>query len=68
MASEGLLSTGQAAHRLNLSTQWVRQLARNGELDAFETPLGLLVKEASVAALAARRAKRAASDEAEVCA
>lgn len=52
---QGVLSTGQAARRLEVSSQWVRQLVSRGDLEAIPTPVGLLVKEDSVVALAARR-------------
>ncbi|HEY7063595.1 MAG TPA: hypothetical protein VII06_19100 [Chloroflexota bacterium] len=53
------LSPMQAANRLNISTQRVRQLLDAGQLAYVVTPLGRLVDAADVVRLAAERAERA---------
>jgi excisionase family DNA binding protein len=57
--SEDWLSPTQAANRLGLSPQRVRQLVGEGKLAATVTPLGRLISAADVAALAASRAQAA---------
>lgn len=56
-----LLRTGQAAARLGISVDRVRQLVHLGELEGTTTPLGRLFAEEDVDELAdARRRRRAA--------
>jgi excisionase family DNA binding protein len=55
VGSEEWLSPTQAANRLHLSAQRVRQLVAEGKLEAVATPLGRLISAAGVAALAAER-------------
>jgi excisionase family DNA binding protein len=56
------LSTGQAAQRLGVSSERIRQLVHQGELAATVTPLGRLFSEADVDKLAdVRRRRRAAA-------
>ena len=57
------LSPTQAAHRLNISPQRVRQLLDAGQLAHVVTPLGRLVDAADVARLAAERAARRPTSE-----
>ncbi len=51
-----LLTVGDAARRLGLSTQRIRQLIADGQLPCTETRLGRLIMSADVDALGARRA------------
>jgi excisionase family DNA binding protein len=53
--SEHWLSPTQAANRLQLSPQRVRQLVDEGKLAAMATPLGRLISADAVAALATAR-------------
>jgi hypothetical protein len=53
------LSPSQAANRLGLSTQRVRQLAECGRLGSIVTPLGRLLAADDVERLVAARAARA---------
>jgi excisionase family DNA binding protein len=59
ICSEDWLSPTQAANRLGLSPQRVRQLVGEGKLAATITPLGRLISAADVTALAAARAQSA---------
>ena len=52
------LTPAQAALRLGLSGQRVRQLADRGELASIRTPLGRLIDAAAVDELAAQRQTR----------
>ena len=52
------LSPAQAARRLELSAQRVRQLADAGTLECVNTSLGRLISAESVAKLKKERAKR----------
>lgn len=54
------LSPAQAAARLGISSQRVRQLVQEGQLTGVRTTLGHLIDPASVAALAATRSRRVA--------
>jgi hypothetical protein len=56
---ENYLSPSEAGEILGTSGQWIKQLARRGELDAVETHLGWLIEPASVERLADRRVKKA---------
>jgi excisionase family DNA binding protein len=53
-----MFSTGQAAARLNVSSERIRQLAASGELEATRTPLGRLFAEQAVDELANMRRQR----------
>lgn len=50
ISSEGdvWLSPAQAARRVGVTSQWVRQLAARGLIKAIPTPLGLLFDKQSV--------------------
>ena len=62
-----MLSTGQAARRLGVSQEAVRQWVRLGKLGCIETPLGRLFHPGEVAGLARRRlAKLSVQDVARV--
>ena len=52
---ENKLTTGQAARLLGISAERVRQLVREGKLDATSTPLGLLFDLRAVGELLAER-------------
>ncbi len=52
---EQMVTTGQAARRLEVSEERVRQLTRCGELKSVTTPLGRLIDARSVDELAERR-------------
>ncbi len=52
---EALLSTGETARRLNLSTDWVRQLARKGELPGIPTTNGYVFPVEAIAKYAEER-------------
>jgi excisionase family DNA binding protein len=56
-AADGWMTTGQAALKLGLSAQRVRQLVESGKLVAQRTVLGRLIDPASVETLAKERAK-----------
>ena len=56
---ENYLSPSEAGEIIGTSGQWVKQLARRGELDAVETHLGWLIEPGSVERLADRRVKKA---------
>lgn len=45
---EGMLSVGQAARSLGVSSQYVDRLARSGRLAYCATPLGRLFSEAEI--------------------
>jgi len=53
------LRTGEAARLLGLSEQTVRTLVRRRQLEAVQTPYGLLVDEADARRLAAEREQSA---------
>ena len=55
MDATSYLSTSQAARRLEVSSERVRQLARAGCLPAIETPLGRLLPTSGVERLAEER-------------
>ena len=55
--TSGWLRIGEAAHRLQLSPQRVRQLIDQGKLAAIRTPLGRLVQEADCTRLQQERAQ-----------
>lgn len=52
---EQMVTTGQAARRLEVSEERVRQLVKAGDLSAVKTPLGMLLDAGSVDELAERR-------------
>ncbi len=52
------LTPAQAARRLQVTPQWVVQLADAGRLRSCRTPLGRLIDPAAVEAFAAARAAR----------
>ena len=52
------LSLSQAANRLALSPQSVRNMADDGKLTCFRSPLGRLVAAADVERVAQERAQR----------
>ena len=52
---EERLSTGQTAHRLGLSPQYVRKLVEDKRLQATPSPLGWLISARSVDRLAKER-------------
>jgi hypothetical protein len=56
---ENYLSPSEAGEVLGTSGQWVKQLARRGELDAVETHLGWLIEPGSVERLVDRRVQKA---------
>jgi hypothetical protein len=56
---ENYLSPSEAGEILGTSGQWVKQLARRGELEAVETHLGWLIEPGSVERLADRRVLKA---------
>jgi excisionase family DNA binding protein len=58
------LTTSQAARRLGLSAERVRQLSDKGTLRCRRTPLGRLYDPAELALFAARRTERGRSVEA----
>jgi excisionase family DNA binding protein len=58
MDSLGYLSPHQAAQRLDLSTERIRQLTREGKLPCVQTPLGRLIPEEAVEQLAQRRQRK----------
>ncbi len=58
-APAGWLTTTQASHQLDMSTNWVRTLIARGTLQATQTPHGALIDPASVDEL--RRARGAGS-------
>ncbi len=58
MQTEELLPTGQAARRLGVSPNWVRELVKHGGLEHVDTPLGMLIRPDSLEAYARGRAAR----------
>src|SRR5215207_8813928 len=56
---EKYLSPSEAGDILGTSGQWVKQLARRGELEGVETHLGWLIEPGSVERLADRRVQKA---------
>ena len=54
-----VLTTGEAARRLECSQVWVRHLIASGRLPAASTPLGHLIPRDAVERLALERAERA---------
>lgn len=56
---EDYLSPSEAGRILGTSGQWVKQLARRGELEAVETHLGWLIEPGSVERLADERVRKA---------
>lgn len=56
---EDYLSPSEAGQILGTSGQWVKQLARRGELTGVETSLGWLIEPSSVERLASKRLEKA---------
>ncbi len=56
---ESYLSPSEAGRILGTSGQWVKQLARRGELEGVETALGWLIEPRSVERLADKRLAKA---------
>ena len=56
---ENYLSPSEAGRALGTSGQWVKQLARRGQLDGVETALGWLIEPESVERLANERLAKA---------
>jgi len=56
---ENYLSPSEAGRILGTSGQWVKQLARRGELEGVETALGWLIEPRSVERLANKRLAKA---------
>ena len=59
--SEPMLTTGQAARALEVSSDWVRKLTRQGVLPATMTPLGRLIPADAVEKLRQEREAKIAS-------
>ncbi len=57
------LSTGPAAHRLQVSTEQVRRYIRDGTLPAVRGAQWFLIPRAAVEQLAAQRAQRRARED-----
>lgn len=68
MHSEEWLSTGQAGRLVGVSSQWIRRLAKDGQLDYVETALGFLVRRSGVEELARRRSEKLTNRAAGVAA
>lgn len=58
---EDYLTPSEAGRILGTSGQWVKQLARRGELYGVETHLGWLIEPGSVKRLASKRLAKAES-------
>ena len=55
---EEWISTGEAAHLLRMSPQWVREgLIRSGRLEAIPTLAGYIMRRSDVEAIAQKRAE-----------
>lgn len=50
------LGGAQAARVLGVTPQWIRALAKEGKLEAVETPLGYIYRRADVERMAQERA------------
>ncbi len=55
------LGGAQAARLMGVTPQWVRALAKEGRLEAVETPLGFLYRRTDVERLAGERQGKAAA-------
>jgi hypothetical protein len=56
---QGTLTPAQAARKLGLSVERIRQMVRYGQLVPIRTPLGMLFKADDIDSVAKRRADKA---------